>query len=166
MKKAILLFCSLAMLLGLAGYRQDPVHGSQATEQISLTITPGESYTDFENIGIRIVAPDGQENIDKAALTVEWKNGSQYDAIYGSGYLIEHLEGENWVSCAMRDDLIWTAIAYTLDAGMVRSETYTLTDAFDISTPGQYRFKSECYVHESTEQSTKCELVAEFTVGS
>jgi hypothetical protein len=103
--------------------------------------------------------------MSKPTLTVEWKNRSQYDAIYGSGYLIERLEGENWVGCAMRDDLIWTAIAYNLDAGTVRSETYPLTGTFDISSPGQYRFKSECYVYESAEQSTKCALVAEFTVG-
>lgn len=158
MKKTTVAICILAMLLTFVGCQSSPNHRA-------LTVTPGESYTDFENIEIRIVAPDVQEDIDKATLAVEWKNGSQYDAIYGSGYLIERLEGENWVSCAMRDDLIWTAIAYNLDAGTVRRETYPLTGTFDISSPGQYRFKSECYVYESAEQSTKCELVAEFTVG-
>ncbi len=159
MKRTTATICILAILLAFVGCQSAHTHHP-------LTITPGKSYTDFDNIDIRIVPPEGQGDTAMTTLTVEWKNESQSNAIYGSGYVIERLEGDEWISCATRDDLIWTAIAYVLDAGTVRSETYHLTDTFDISVPGQYRFQSECYVHESAEQSTKCELIAEFTVGS
>ena len=165
MKKAIVLYCVLAMLLSLAGCQLSTPQ-SQDPDHSPLTMTPGESYTDFENIEIRVESLDQHEEEEKTSLTVVWNNKSEFDAIYGSSYLIERLEGENWVSCATRDDLIWTAIAYTLDAGAVQSETYTLTDTFDISIPGRYRFKSECYVYETAEESTKCELVAEFSIDS
>ena len=165
MKKVIVLFCVLAMLLSLAGCQlstpqsQDPEHGP-------LTMTPGENYTDFENIEIRVESLDRHEEEGKTTLTVVWNNKSEFDAIYGSSYLIERLEGEEWVSCAMRDDLIFTAIAYNLDAGSVRNETYHLTNTFDVSSPGNYRFKTECYVYETAEESTKCRLVAEFSMDS
>lgn len=37
---------------------------------------------------------------------------------------------------------------------------------FDVSSPGTYRFKTDCYVPDKAEQSTKRELIAEFTVGN
>ena len=48
----------------------------------------------------------------------------------------------------------------------LKNETYNLTDLFDVSSPGTYRFKTDCYVPDKAEKSTKCELVAEFTVGN
>ena len=81
-----------------------------------------------------------------------------------SVYVIERREGEEWISCAMRDDLVFTAIAYVLNAGQSRSEIYELTRCYDVSSPGTYRFRSHCYVYESPDSSVEQEVIAEFTV--
>ena len=164
MKRIIGLLVSLAMVLSLAGCEFSPTLLKKDPNTAPLTILPGQSYTDFENIEIRIDSLEWHEEVAKTTLTVVWKNGTEFDAIYGSSYLIERLDGEEWVSCAMREDLVSTAIAYSLEAGSTKTETYNLTKTFDVASPGKYRFKTECYVYESENRSTKCELTAEFFI--
>ncbi len=164
MKKVIVFLVSLAILLSLAGCQLSTFQ-LKDPDYAPLAMTPGETYTDFENIEICVDSLDWHAEEGKTTLTVVWKNQSEYDAIYGSSYLIERLDGDEWISCSMRDELVFTAIAYSFESGTTKSETYNLTKAFDVSSPGKYRFKTECYVYESAKESTKCELAAEFTIG-
>ena len=163
MKKCMLIILVLSILLSLTGCKsakslfKDPDNGP-------LTMMPLESPTAEDGVMIRLVDLIWHEEVYRTTLEVEWINSTPYEANYGSSYVIERLEGDEWVSCAMRDDLAFTAIAYILQAGQTRSEIYELTHFYDVSSPGTYRFRSHCYVYESPDSSVEQEVIAEFTV--
>ena len=50
--------------------------------------------------------------------------------------------------------------------GATQKKTYKLTDIFDISENGKYRFTTDCFVYDKGRggESTECELWVEFTV--
>lgn len=131
-----------------------------------LTITPGEATSNYDGIEIQIDSLNWLEGNQNSSLVVVWNNQTQYEVTYGASFAIERLDGEDWVSCAIPEDPTFIAIGYLLPAGKMKNETYMLTDLFDVSSPGTYRFKTDCYVPDKAEQSTKCELIAEFTVGN
>lgn len=133
---------------------------------VPLTMTPGETHTSYEGVDIQIDSLNWHEGNLKSSLVVAWNNETKYEVTYGASFEIERLDGEEWVSCAIPDDLVFIAIGYLLPAGKMKNETYTLTDMFDVTSPGTYRFKTDCYVADNTEQGTKCELTAEFTLGN
>ena len=153
------------ILLGLVGCNstnpklQDPSY-------TPLDMTPGETHTSYEGVEIQIDSLYWHEGNLKSSLVVAWNNETKYEVTYGASFEIERLDGEEWVSCAIPDDLVFIAIGYLLPAGKMKNETYTLTDMFDVTSPGTYRFKTDCYVSDNAEQGTKCELTAEFTLGN
>ena len=153
------------ILLGLVGCNstnpklQDPSFAP-------LDMTPGETHTSYEGVEIQIDSLNWHEGNLKSSLVVAWNNETKYEVTYGASFEIERLDGEEWVSCAIPDDLVFMAIGYLLPAGKMKNETYTLTDRFDVTSPGTYRFKTDCYVSDNAEQGTKCELTAEFTLGN
>ena len=159
----MLIILVLSILLSLTGckwassFLKDPDNGP-------LAMVPLEAPTAEDGIAIRLVDLIWQEDEYRTTLEVEWINNTPYVANYGSSYVIERREGEEWISCAMRDDLVFTAIAYVLNAGQSRSEIYELTRCYDVSSPGTYRFRSHCYVYESPDSSVEQEVIAEFTV--
>ena len=131
-----------------------------------LTITPGEATSNYDGIEIQIDSLNWHKDEKKTTLVVAWNNQTKYEVTYGASFAIERKDGDEWVSCAIPDDPVFIAIGYLLPAGKLKNETYNLTDLFDVSSPGTYRFKTDCYVPDKAEKSTKCELVAEFTVGN
>lgn len=161
MKKLIAFL--LAAVLLLSGC-QSTSPKSAAPGFTDLDATPGQTHSDHPGLQIR-VARLKHEN-GRSQLVVIWQNDTQHDATYGLAYAIEHLEADTWVSCAMRDDLAFIEIACILPAGKAQTETYDLTDAFDVSKPGTYRIKAECYLQDDPEKSTRCQLMAEFTMDS
>lgn len=165
MKRLLAIVMTCAILLSLAGC-QSSVPKLNEPSYAPLAMTPGETHSSYDGIDIRIDSLNWHEEEAKTTLVVVWDNDSGYDVIYGAAYEIERLDGEEWVSCAMQDELSFIEIAYELKAGRKQNEEYNLTNTYDVSSPGTYRFKAECYVYDNTEKSTKCELVAEFTVGN
>jgi len=165
MKKLFAIILSGVLLLGLVGCQESNPKLNDPSFA-PLVMTPGETHSSYDGIDIQIDSLNWHEEEAKTTMVVAWDNDSDYDAIYGAAYEIERLDGEEWVSCAMQEELSFIEIAYELKAGRKQNEEYNLTNAYDVSFPGTYRFKAECYVHDNAEKSTKCELVAEFTVGN
>ena len=159
MKKLIALL--LAAVLLLSGCQSSSPSSPSFT---NLDATPGQTHTDYPGLEIRVDSL--QRENGKSKLVVTWHNGTQYDATYGLAYAIERLENNTWVSCAKRDDLAFDEIACILPAGKTQSQAYDLTDAFDVSIPGTYRIKTECYIQDTPEKVTRCQLTAEFTMDS
>jgi len=83
---------------------------------------------------------------------------------YGEPYAIERLEGSQWVSCAKQEETVFITIGYLLEPGKEHTKTYRISDLFDVSKPGTYRFKTTCYV-AAKGKSEDCTLWAEFAVG-
>ena len=165
MKRIFAILLATTLIIGLVGCQSSNPKLNDPSFA-PLAMTPGESYTSYEGIEIQIDSLNWLEGNQKSSLVVVWNNQTQYEVTYGASFAVERLDGEDWVSCAIPDDLVFIAIGYLLPAGKMKNETYTLTDMFDVTSPGTYRFKTDCYVSDNAEQGTKCELTAEFTLGN
>lgn len=165
MKKILAILLAGVLLLGLVGCQEsDPKLNDPSFAP--LTMTPGEATSSYDGIEIQIDSLNWHKDEKKTTLVVVWNNQTKYEVTYGASFAIERLDGDKWVNCAIPDEPTFIAIGYLLPAGKLKNETYNLTDLFDVSSPGTYRFKTDCFVPDNAEKSTKCELVAEFTVGN
>lgn len=152
-------------MIGLVGCQNSTPKFDDEPNITPLAMTPGDAASSYNGIEIHVDSLDWNKEENKTTLVVVWNNRTEYEVTYGASFGIERLDGEEWVSCAVPDDLVFNAIGYLLPAEELKNETYTLTGLFDVSTPGIYRFKTDCFVADNTGQSTKCELVANFTIG-
>lgn len=114
------------------------------------------SYTDYPGVTVEILSLE--ESDGKTSLRVLWKNETDKEMIYGSSFFIDSWQGDHWQSCQVNEDLIFTAIAYFLEPGQEREETYTLTGVYSLPEEGSCRFRTECFVYETPEESLHCEL--------
>lgn len=163
MKKVLAIILAGVLLIALTGCQNAK---PKADPDIApLVMTPGETDTGYEGIDIRLGSLNRNE-AGQVSITVIWNNQTKYDVIYGASYVVERMEGEAWVSCAMSENIAFDALAYELKAGQSREETYFLTQIYEVSMPGTYRFRTDCYVYDNPGQGTKCDLTAEFTLGS
>lgn len=162
MKKLFAILLAMAMLLAAGCQSSTPKQTSPDFGE--LTMKPGTTHTDHPGLEIRIDSLSRKGG--KVKLVVVWNNRTAYDASYGVAYAIDRLDDGAWVSCAKTDDLSFIEIACQLPAGKTQNEVYDLTNTFDVSAPGTYRFSTECYVRVSNEESTRCALWAEFTMDS
>ena len=158
MKRAFSVLLAAALLLSFTGCNQ-----MSAAPSLSLpTVTPGPTQTGADGLTVRIDRLDWETGI----LAVTWSNQTPYEAFYGSSFTVERLEGTEWISCLMRDDLAFDAVAYELKAGQNLEHSYKLTGNFDVSIPGTYRFQTGCFLYDKGYYATDYTLTAEFTVGS
>lgn len=161
MKKIIALLLTISCLFVAVGCKEqatDPKLGP-------LNMTAGASFTDYPGMEARVLNLHYSEEDGKTELTVLWDNQTDYDVIYGAAYTIERQDGEQWVSCAMQDELYFIEIAYELKSGQSNEQTYNLTDTYNVFARGKYRFQAECFVHQGEDKAVKCVLTAEFSVG-
>ena len=165
MKKILAILLAGVLLLSVVGC-QGTTPKQDDPNFAPLAMTPGEASSSYDGIEIRIDSLNWNIEEKKTTLVAVWNNKTEYEVTYGAAYAIERLDGDEWESCAIADELAFIAIGYLLPAGKLKNETYTLTDLFDVSAPGTYRFKTDCYVSDNAEKSTKCELVAGFTLGN
>lgn len=100
---------------------------------------------------------------DKTTLVVSWNNTTEHTVTYGEMYWIERLENEEWVDCSLKENVFLT-IGYLLKANKTVNKEYTLTDLYDVGTPGTYRFLSTCSVEMGDEKPTECSVWAEFVI--
>jgi len=154
--KKILFLLLAAIFLSAAGC-QSADRGSAAS------LPSGNIQTEFP--GMTVCIETVNSNDETTELNILWRNKTPYDVLYGESYAIERLEDGQWVSCE-KADAIFIAIGYQLKAGEEVTKPYTVSDLFDVSLPGTYRFKTSCFVYAGTEEGTPCELTAEFTVAA
>lgn len=160
---AILLSVLLLGILTACNHGVDlPADGKLKVDKATIEI--GETHTTFEGMNIQIV--DAIWNDEEIKLDINWKNETLYEVVYGSSFDIEKETNGEWKSCVTLDNLSFTAIGYELKAGATQKKTYGLTDTFDISEDGKYRFTTDCFVYDKGRggESTECEMWAEFTV--
>lgn len=137
--------------------------GCKPFEEKNLHLTQGGCYTDFPGVEIRVAQVYTGE--DKTKLEVIWSNHTSYEVVYGEPYAIQRLDGNEWVSCSKNALTAFFTVGYALKAGKEISKTYTISELFDVSQPGTYRFKSSCSVYAEGNTSQDCTLWAEFTIG-
>lgn len=120
-----------------------------------------KSFSDFEGISVEI--SDLHISPDKTSLTVLWSNSTEYTAVYGDVYRIQRLEKDEWVDCSLGVN-VFNMVGYLLMPNETADKEYDLTQQYDISQAGTYRFIADCSVETSDEHSTDCSVWAEFRV--
>lgn len=118
-------------------------------------------HTDFEGVYVQI--HEVINDPEKTTLVVSWNNETKHSVTYGNMYGIERLENGEWVDCSINEN-VFTLIGYMLDANASVKKEYSLTDMYDTSKPGTYRFCSTCSVDVEGEQPTTCSLWTEFVI--
>ncbi len=158
MKKIIVALLATAALLCMAGCRPTDRDGTDL-------LPSGNIHTEFPGMTVSIAEINTHDGVTQ--LDVLWRNKTPYDVIYGESYVIERLEGNQWVRCETENgNIVFRDIGYELKAGEKISKTYTASNLFDISLPGTYRFRTSCHVYINADVSIPCELTAEFTVAA
>lgn len=165
MKRIIAIVLSVLLLSFLAACGQDiqlPADGKMKLDKAIIEI--GGTHTDFEGMNVQIV--NAIWNDEEIKLDVNWINKTSYDVVYGESYDIEKQTDGEWKSCVTLDNLVFNDIGYELKAKATQKQTYNMTDLFDISQNGQYRFTTYCHVYDKGRggESQKCELWAQFSV--
>ncbi len=124
----------------------------------------GESYSDYAGITARI--KNIESNGTDTYMEVEWNNETKHETMYGEFYGIEReIDGE-WKSCLKNSNLSYNDVGYLLLASRKQEKGYNITDSFDISEEGKYRFRSYLFVYENGRgaKSIWCNVYAEFNV--
>ena len=161
MKRIISVLISLVLVLSLCACQKDGTDKIDFdTGSIKVTLT----HTDFEGVNIQIV--NAIWTTEEIKLEVKWNNETAYNVVYGESFDIEKQTNGEWKSCVTLDNLAFNDIGYELSAKSSQKQTYNLTDMFDISENGEYRFTTYCHVYDKGRggESQKCELWAQFSV--
>ena len=158
MKKLFAILLIIALLFSFAGCK------NEAPETKGPDFVSRVSHTDYPGMEIQIESIQYNNENASTELTIAWKNQTDFQVVYGEAFGIERLENGKWVSCAMQELTAFTSIGYLLEAGTTREETYNLSFYYDVSAPGTYRFLTDCYISDTKNESTKCNLWAEFTI--
>jgi len=159
MKKALVAIWVVTLLLSFAGCNSSTAGRSNVDPH-----TYGAVHTDFPGVETRIAQVYTEDG--KTKLKVIWSNNTDHDVMYGEPYTIQRLDENEWVSCSKDEMTAFITVGYALKAGKEISKTYTISDLFDVSQPGIYRFKTNCSVSVDGKGWQDCALWAEFTVGS
>ncbi len=126
-------------------------------------ISSGDSYSDITGVSIK-AKKIKFANYD-SALTVEWKNKTEYDVIYGESYKIERFENDKWINCQI-DELVFNDFATCLTPESHQKEDYNFFYDFNLTAQGKYRIVTDCFVYKNgrDKKADKCNLWAEFTL--
>lgn len=122
-------------------------------------VSDGNVYSDIDGISVKVESVRTYPDI--TTLIVSWNNETEYTVTYGEPYWIERLENGEWIDCSLKDN-IFILIGYTLKAGEKLDKEYRLTDMYDVSRKGTYRFRSTCSVDEG--ERKECSVWAEFVI--
>lgn len=165
MKRIMALVVSVLLLVDLTACNQNVGrHADGIIKADKATIEIGSTHTAFDGTEIQIV--NAVWNDEETKFDVNWINKTGHEVVYGDSYDIEREDGGKWTSCVTLDNLAFNSIGYELKSGATQKKTYKLTDIFDISENGKYRFTTDCFVYDKGRggESTECELWVEFTV--
>ncbi len=165
MKRIIILLLTVLLLGTLTACNPSvdlPADGKLKVDKATIEI--GETHTSFEGMNIQIV--NAIWNDEEIKFEIKWNNETSYDVVYGEYYRIEKETNGEWESCLTLDNIGFNDIGHELSAKSSQKQTYNLTDIFDISQNGKYRFTTDCLVYEKGRggKRTECEMWAEFTV--
>ena len=156
MKRVISALLSVLLLGCLTACSRDDGQSKNGDSRSgTLKVAIGETNTDFDGVSVRIL--NIAEDEGKTQLNVSWVNKTFYEVVYGESYDIEREQNGKWSSCAI-NGLNFTAIGYKLGRKATQTKSYTLSNSFDISENGKYRFVTDCSVYDKGRggESTKC----------
>ena len=155
MKKLIAVILSLVCVVCVVGFI---VYNTLPKKY---PVSNGVLHSDIEGVFVEI---DGiYKYPDITALGVTWNNQTEYTISYGNAFGIERLENGEWVDCSLKSN-VFTLTGYSLNSNEKVEKKYRITDMYDISKSGTYRFLATCSrmdINEGKSYSVWAEFVIE-----
>ncbi len=136
MKKLISLILSLVCVGCVVGFI---VYNNSLPKKYP--VSNGDSHSDIEGVFVEIDCIYKYPDI--TSLGVTWNNQTEYTISYGEDFGIERLENGEWVDCSLKSN-IFTLMGYSLNSNEKVEKEYRITDMYDISKSGTYRFLATC----------------------
>ena len=130
-----------------------------------LKMKKGDTHSDFE--GINVSVKDINYASDRSLFTVEWKNNTDYEVLYGESYTVERFENGEWISCQITEEgPYFESIGIILNPQSTQEKDYKFFYDFNLWVKGKYRFSTDCFVYKNGQNSAaeECNLWAEFTL--
>ncbi len=159
MKKILALTLALVLTLSLAACAQTDGHDHTESTTAQIPFVAGAFSSDMEDIFVRlngIYTDNGETD-----LVVTWFNESEFSVTGGDVYDIQRLENGDWVSCALQDS---TATPVVLSPGKITNKRYEITDLYDLTIPGAYRYLTSCQVSQGNGMQKECNMWAQFEI--
>lgn len=92
-------------------------------------------------------------------ITVEWKNETGQDIVYGEEFYIFFSADGRWENARIEENYIWNTLGHYLSSGQRAEKKYHL-NGFIMTEPGKYRFETECFIEGASE--TEYKAIVEF----
>ncbi len=159
MKKLLALTLALLLTLSIAACHQEETPENTDLSSTNVAFVSGAVGTDMDGIYVRmagIYTTDG-----KTTLVVSWFNETSASVTGGDVYDIQRLENGEWVSCGVQTT---TVKAVTLGPDNITNKSYDITDSYDLSIPGAYRYTTTCKVSQSNGSQKECSMWAQFEI--
>lgn len=164
MKKMIAFLLAVSVLLSMSACQSSGAGGVNSdvvpANADGMAVVMGQTHSDYEGVSVQIESAVWDEN--RFVLKVDWINNTSYEAIFGESYNIERKDGDEWIGCQTVNDLVFNELAYILSPGQTRNEIYTVSNLFDVSQAGTYRFVSDFSIDDRSKQL----VWAEFTLSA
>lgn len=113
-------------------------------------------YSEYDGVSVEILSVE--QNGEGTILRVRWKNETEKDVIFGSSFFVDAYRGNEWESCRVNESVTFHALAYFLEPGQEQEKSYTLSGVYELPEEGICRFRTECFVYETPEESVHCQL--------
>ena len=129
-------------------------------ETLTQTAYMEATYTDYPGLFVEVLAVEQSE--EGTSLKVRWNNETEKEVLYGSSFFIDAFMDDHWEPCEVDETVVFPAIAYSLEPGQKKVETYSVTGVYELKETLTHRFRTECFVYETAEDSLHCELWVTF----
>ena len=135
---------------------------SDSSEYDMSYVSQQSSTSELEGLSLEIVSLDA--SAPDPYLTVQYKNGSHEDIIYGEEFYIYRRAGDAWENCRIDPYYCWNYIGYYMSPGAKDTHEYNLNGLI-MSEPGKYRFETNFSVDGKPETKYKVYIEFELTHG-
>lgn len=139
----------VTMALSLAACREVEKPVRKAPDFTERPIVGIGGHSDILDVSIQVSGiydrhEEGTEQVE-TTLVVVWSNKTDGYITYGDAYRIERLEGDQWVDCAL-EDRYYDMIGHAFKGPHMINVSYVITNLYDLTIPGDYRFSADCTV--------------------
>lgn len=135
---------------------------SDSSEYDMSCVSQQSSTSELAGLSLEIVSLEA--SAPDPYLTVQYKNGSHEDIIYGEEFYIYRRAGDAWENCRIDPNYCWNDIGYYMSPGAKDTHEYNLNGLI-MSEPGKYKFETNFSVDGKPETKYKVYIEFELTHG-
>ena len=121
-----------------------------------------KSGSELDGLSLKIVSIE--TSAPDPYITIQYKNGTSNDLIYGDEHYIYQKVNDSWEDCRVDTTSVWDLVGYYMIPGATYEHIYGLNGKI-MSQPGIYRFETEFSVEGKSETKYKVWIEFELTAG-